>query len=721
MSNGVLGRVILATDAGGTMTDAVVVDEAGRVYIGKALTNRAAEWESYLEAFSSAAAEAGSTLADIHRAAIIDTYTGTLFLNTILERKGRRVGIIATKGQEHMYLHERGHSWLGLGWEDILHHKLHHHVGPEMFKLSSALVKGVSERVACGSYFMTSEPGRVVCPLNEGEVRKAVEELLDAGAEAIVIVFLFSYLNPIHELRAKEIAYEVIHNKVGDASIPVIVSSEVSPVMKEVQRLKSCLMEASAGDLVREGLFSVEKAAQDHGFQGQLTTLTSYGSTVNIRHPRIFETIISGPTGGLIAARMIGGLINEPNVVTADIGGTSFDVGIIENNQIRLRREPDFAQSRLALPMVQIDSIGSGAGSVVKVDPVFKHITVGPESAGADVGVCFRYGDPTVSDCNVVLGYLNPDYFLGGAVKLNRAAAEEAIRERVAKPLGLSTYEAAAGVIEVLHENLNQHLIASLRARGANPADFVLFMYGGAGPLHLWGIKVPFKRMITFPFAAAFSAFGVAASDHSKRLHRGVSLIIPPGAGRESKREVAAQLESVYTSLEEQARAELRSEGIPEVAWTVYGASMRYLGLLEVLDVNFRFGKVNTAEDLDQALAQFEEEFGRIYGEGARYPESGFFISEAFVEVFAAKPKPKIQRYTQLHEQPPVNAVKGRREAWWQGQWHVFTIYEMDELEPGNVIMGPAILEHPMTTLVVPPGYRVRFEEHRFIEFYPPH
>lgn len=707
--------IILATDAGGTMTDAFAVTEDGTFSIGKALTDKGDESSSYVEGYQNVADNWGITLEELHQRSVGNIYTGTLYLNTLLERKGLKVGLVVTKGQESMYIHERGHSWLGLEWEEVLHHKLHHHTGGDMFRLDNSLVRGVAERVASGSYFMLAEPGQVKVPLNEDEARQAIDDVLDQGVEAIGVTFLFSYLNPSHEQRVREIAQETMAERGID--IPVVLSSDIAPVMKEVQRMKSVLMEAAGGPIVREMLGKVERAANDGGYRGTLATMASFGSIVDIRHPRMYETILSGPTGGLIGAKTVAEVLGERHVLTADIGGTSFDVGMVQDQQISLRKEPDFAGHRLALQMVAIDSIGSGAGSEVHVDPKFKHIRLGPESAGSDVGRCLKHPQVTVSDCNVVLGYLDPDNFLGGDIPLDRDRAEQAVREGVAEPLGLPLEEAANGVLDVLHANLNHHLLTMLKSRGANPGEWTMFMFGGAGPLHMHGIDVPFANVRTFPFAAAFSAFGVACADYAKRFNLGSSYIIPPGADEDMKSAVAKAMSEAFDALEEQGTSELSNEGQLQPREVHYGASMRYLGVLEVLEITFSFGPVRSAADLDRAIVEFEERYREIYGAGAALPESGFFISEVFVHAIADKARPQFTEYELCDERPDDLSRKGERQVYFAGQWMPTTIYDMDSMRAGNVVRGPAIIEHPMTTLIVPPKGSAHFDSYRFIEF----
>lgn len=705
----------IAIDAGGTMTDAFLVDEHGNVSVGKALTNKEDESISYEEAVDDACKYWDLDSREVHESAATDTYTGTKMLNTLLERKGNRIGLLVTKGHESMYYRERGHSWLGLTWEQILHHKTHKHVAPSMFELDAERVEGITERVSSGSYFMIEEPGTEKVGLNEDETREAVHKLLDKDVESIGINFLFSYLNSDHEKRAAEIAREVADERGDD--VYVVRSSNLCPVMKEAQRLKSTLIEARTSDIVRDHLLNIEETAKKLGYQHDEYTVTSYGSVVNVRHPRLYETVISGPTGGLIGAREVGEIAGIENIIAADIGGTSFDVGTIEGGRISLTKEPNFARNRLALPMVDLDSIGSGAGSEVNVDE-FSHIELGPESAGSDVGKCLNHPEVTVSDCNAVLGYLPPGNFLGGKVELDLDAAEQAVREEIAEPLGLDMYEAAEGVLDILHTRLKRHLTSTVESKGYTPQDFTLFIYGGAGPLHLHGVSdIDFNDIMTFPFAAAFSAYGVAASEHSKRFHQGTSSIIPPDYDEAAADAIADEVSEEYQALEEQAYNEMESEGqSSEDLQAVFGASMRYLGVLEDLDVTFTFGRIDDAADLEQAIGEFETKYADIYGEGARFPESGFFVKEIFVEVIGEKPTPEQPSYEPTSELSE-DAIKGKREAYYDGEWRDFTIFDMEELRAGNAVESPAIVEHPMTTLVVPPGNELELDENRFIHW----
>ncbi len=709
--------IMIAIDAGGTMTDAYLTDQSGRFAVGKALTNRAAEHESYLEAVEDAAKVWGLDGKRVHERCVVSIYTGTAMLNAMLMFKGKRVGLLVTRGFEHSTIQERGLTYLGQSYAEILHQRLHEHTPPLM---DPRHVRGITERIESGSYYGLSQAGGVLIPLNENDVRREVGFLLDEGIEAIGIVFLFSYLQPAHELRAAAIAREEIAKRAAD--VRVITSAELIPVIKENQRLKSVLIEAYTADEVRKQLGAVERAARDCGYKSRLLTVTSYGSVVSIDTPRLYETIISGPVGGLMGGKRIADLKGLDSVVCCDMGGTSFDVGLIVGGKIGIVHEPDFAGHRLALPMVALDSIGAGAGSVVHVDPVSKSIELGPESAGANVGVCYKHPEITVSDLDVALGYLNPDYFLGGKITLDRDRAVKILEERLARPLEQDLYVAAEGILEVMHTRMKDLIYSMLLARGYEPSSYTLFMYGGGGPLHMWGVTegIPLAGVATFPWAAAFSAFGATAAEYAHRYQAGASLVIPLEASDEERRAAVGQFNRVFEELEERAYKELRQEGFGrEQVRFAHGMQARYTGLLESLGVSLPFGRLTGADDLDRAIQAFEDQYEKVYARGAKYREAGYFVSEFFIEAYAEKPKPTLRVHELAASKPAQAACKGARKVFHQRRWVDFDILEMAHLRPGNRLVGPAIIEDPMTTLVVPPGKQISFDSHGIIWYQP--
>ncbi|MFC2000607.1 hydantoinase/oxoprolinase family protein, partial [Chloroflexota bacterium] len=696
-------RYLLALDAGGTMTDTFAVDEEGGFVLGKSLTNHQNEAASYLESVADAAGYWDMTSSDLHYKALSSTYTGTTMLNILITRTGSKVGLLITGGFAHLPIMERGLTWIGQSYEDILHQQLHEHtpwlVQPEH-------VKEVTERISVGSYYMVHHnmPGQVVIPLVEDEVRQGVSELLDAGIEVIGVLTLGSYVNPMHEKRAAEIARETIKQRGAD--VAVVASHELCSVPNENERLKTLLLQCYAAEIGRKELLNVEETAKRDGYSHDLLTLLAYGAAANVRYPKLCEAVISGPVGGLLGGKYMADFTGLRNVVCCDLGGTTFDAGLIADGLLPVNKSPDFAGHRLRLPMVSIDSIGAGTGTVIHVDEVTRRIVLGPESAGSAVGTCYTYPDITVGDIDLILGFLSEDYFLGGKVKLNRARALEMLQKRLGDPLGQDVYSVSSKVLDLLHSQMGDHLSSMLLSKGLNPAEFTLLAYGGSGPLHVWGLErvLPLGGVIIVPWAAAFSAFGCAAAEYFHRYDKAVTFFLTPDMIDDIKLYQGSVLSSAWQELEQQGYEELEREGIPRDKIRFrHGISCRYIGQIATWEAPVEKARVETVEDLDRVVGSFEKVYTTIYPAAARFPEAGYQITEVYVQAIGEKVKPVIPKYELKDKEPPRGASKGRRDAYMDGNLIPFNIWEMDLLEAGNRIDGPAIIEHPMTTLVIPP------------------
>ncbi|MBI2877442.1 MAG: hydantoinase/oxoprolinase family protein [Candidatus Tectomicrobia bacterium] len=708
-------QYLIALDAGGTMTDSFCVDEEGRFIVGKALTNPGEEWKSYLESVRDGMGYWQKSSTECHRNALASIYTGTAILNTILTLSGQKVGLLITRGQKDLPVIERGYTWSGLTPEDLLHQILHEH---PPYLIEPDCVREISERIGGGSYYGDAHypPGKVVQKLNEQEVIEAVEDLLAQKVEIIGILFLYSYLNPSHEKRAVELAQQVVQRQ--GLNLRVVSSHEIAPVMRESERWTSLLYECYAGEESRKQLKRIEAAAREEGYPHPLLTVLAYGGVATTDYPRFYETIISGPVGGLIGAEFLSQIIGRKDIICCDMGGTSFDVGLIVEGKIGIKKDPDFARRRLALPMVNLDSIGAGAGMVVRVDEKYRIVTLGPESAGSRVGVCLDYPEPTVSDVNVALGYLNPDNFLGGKIKLDRDKAIRVLEERVARPLDTDLFKAGSGILDLIHSKMKDHIYYSLLARGYNPADYLLLIYGGSGPLHLWGIceGVPFGGVMTVPWAAAFSAFGISCADFVHRYHQGIAAMLKSAAEDPKKMAVGEGINAAWAELEAKARREFDNfMGIsPEEISFTYGGYGKYIGQIEYIEFSASIDRIRSPQDLERLAQDFEKAYTTVYPAAARYPEAGYFFNELYVEARAEKRKPVLTRHP-LQGRTPSQGYKGTREVFHRDRWQTFDIWEMEQLAAGNVVEGPAVIEHPMTTLVVPGGKRVELDAYRFI------
>jgi acetone carboxylase beta subunit len=701
---------IIASDAGGTMTDMIVVDSDGNFTIGKASTTPQDQslgfWESLADAFDYRGIDFRRRAGDILPGVEAIVYLGTSMLNVLLTETGKKVGVITQRGDEDVFLHERScQTWAGYPYQDILHHVTHRHNRP---LVPRRLVKGVEGRID----MFTME----AIPLYEDDVRKSVEELLDDGAEAIAVCLWYSYMNPAHELRVAEIAEEVMKKR--GLKVPVYLSHQLAPIMREQGRLNTVVLHAYAAEPGREQLFKIERKLQDNGYQYPLQIVLSHGGVTNIRYPRLHEACFSGPIGGLLGVRYLAQELGINNWVCSDMGGTSFDVGLIMGGEPLMQREVVITRRIFNIPTLVMDSIGAGTGMYVTVDPITRRITIGPESAGAEPGpVCYDMGNdvPTVMDCCLIIGILNPDNYLGGKLKLNKELALKAIKEKCADVLGVDPYYLAEGVYRLINSSMREHIRAVLYARGFSPADYCLLSYGGAGPMHVAGYTegLPFKGVATLPWAAAFSSFGCAAVDISHRYQKSTGVIIPYGADDSWKLMMGQMmLNTGWDELERLAAADFAAEGLPwEQARVQQIAYVRYGGQMEDLEVPSPVSRINSPQDMDKLIAVFEDLYERVYAGVAKYQRAGYQIMELGLTATIPKVKPRLVKRPLEGKNPSQKAVKGKRKVYIDGKWHRATIYDMDQIRPGNEIKGIAVVEAPATTFFIPPGRRARMDE----------
>jgi len=700
---------IIACDAGGTMTDMIVVDEEGNFSVGKAATTPQDQslgfWESVGDAFEYWGVDFEKEARRIFPRVEAVVYSGTVMLNVLLTGTGRKVGIITQSGDEDILLHERARqSYAGYAYQDVLHHVTHEHTKP---LVPQRLVKGITGRI--------DSFGEEAIPLYEHEARKAVEELLDEGVEAIAVCLWYCYLNPSHELRVGEIAKEV--NEEKGQQVPVYLSHQLAPIMREQARLNSTLLHAYAAEPGREQLFTIEKRLNDSGYKYPLQIVLSHGGLSNIRYPRLHEACFSGPLGGLLGARYLAQALGMGNWVCSDMGGTSFDAGLIMAGEPIMQREVVFARRFFNIPTLLMDSIGAGTGQYVSIDPLSNRTKIGPESAGAEPGpVSYNMGNevPTVMDCCLILGILDPDNYLGGKKKLHTDMALEAIKDKCAGPLGVDPYYFAEGVYRLINSSMKEHIRSVLLARGFSPADYCLLGYGGAGPMHLAGYTegLPFKGVATVPWAAAFSSFGCAAVDICHRYQKSTAVIVPYQAPDEFKMMMGQFLNMAWEELEAQARADLQGEGLSwEEAQVRSLAYVRYGDQMEDIEVPSPVRRIETPQDMDRLIADFEDLYSKIYAGVAKYPAAGYQILEVGLMASIPKVKPKLAKRPLEDDKPPKAAIMGERPVYTNGQWQKAILYDMDELRPGNEVDGLCVIEAPATTFFVPPGRHVRMDE----------
>lgn len=696
----------VALDAGGTMTDAVIVSAGGHFLVGKHLTNKQDESVSFIGSIADAAKTAGAQLPEVLPRSEVIVYAGTIMLNTLLSKTGANVGLLLTQGFEDYLLMEKAEGgWLGYPYADRLHTVTHQHEDPV---IPRARTRGAQERI---DLF-----GQVIIPLNEDNVRTAARELVAAGAESIAVMFLFSHMNSAHEVRAAEIIAEEV------PGLPVVLSSAMAPTHKEYTRLASVVAQAYAGERARKHFAEVETQARENGFDKEVSTLLGHGGTVPVSTPRLYESYVSGPVGGVLGGHYIGEILGSGNVVCCDVGGTSFDVGIVRDGAIPITREPTLLSFRTNIPMIQTESIGAGMGSELGIHPLTGKLTVGPRSAGSDVGVCLRWPSPTITDCHLLLGYLDPNNFLGGDVLLDYDAARAAL-EPMAKHFNADVLNFCEKAHLLVTDYMREFLGNMLRGRGYSTREYTMLMYGGGGPLGLADVVagLDFEEVITFPFAAVFSAFGVLCAPRRYRYHQSTIAACPSAddAGARAVKATAVDaINAAWAGLEVRARDDFALHGWDfgeaVLSRTAY---VRFTNQLSDFEVPWPAERLESIDDLHDLIRRFEHVYTTIYPAQALYPEAGHMIMELALSADIQTPKPAVPVVETHGKKPSSTASKGHRQGNWRGNTVDFRLFEMDEMKAGNVVNGPAVLEHPATTLLIPPGHHVEFDNRRLIHY----
>jgi acetone carboxylase, beta subunit len=709
---------VLAIDAGGTMTDTFIVDGAGSFVVGKAQTTPEDESEGFMASAEDALGQWGMSPEEGFPRIVSGIFSGTAMLNRLLSRTGRRIGAIVTAGQEDYLVIERGiQTYLGYSYSDRLHIATHHHNPPIVER---ELVRGVRGRI--------DVMGTEVLPLREEDVSEAAAALLDAGVEGICICLLFSYRNAEHEIRCAEIVEAAIAERYGSGSGEaggadeageggrsprVYVSSELYPLRRDLPRLNSTLIEAYAAEPSRGTLKAVRERTKDRGAGFELRVMASHGGTISIEARELARTLVSGPIGGVVGGQALAERLDLRNVLCTDIGGTSFDIALLTDGRFEITPTPDIARFMLNMPLVKIDSLGAGTGSYVRVNPNSNRPELGPDSAGSRIGVSWPEGEldtVSVTDLNVVLGRVNPDYFLGGEVRLDPERARAEVKRQVADPLGLDVADAAAGVIDLFEQTLRNEAVGRILGKGYSPADYALLCYGGGGPLHVAGYTegVAYRDVLMPAWAAGFSAYGCACADFEYRYDQTIDMPILPTADDMEKAGIGFMISGAWQGLDDRVAAEFEKSGIERdaIAFT-HIVRMQYYGQLNDIEIVSPHHEMEEGEQVDDLIAAFEEAYAKVYARSARSPELGYLVTQAIVTGSVEVEKPALPELAEEQGSPPVHSTRSVR---WSGGDAETSIVRLEEVRAGHEIPGPSIVEHSATTFAIPPGRTARLD-----------
>jgi len=695
----------IALDTGGTMSDTFIIDEKGRFAVGKALTTPQEESVGILNSIADALSYWNTKLEEGAATVEALVYSGTLMTNRLLERKGNsNIGVIVNAGFED--LHRLGRAlqcWIWLPYSGRLHAREHEHPKPLIPRKN---IKGVRGRI---NFW-----GEQLIPLYENDVRKAVEELLDMGVDSICVCLLCSYMNPMHERRVREIAEEVMAKK--GKKVPVVLSCEHNPVRGETPRLNALIIEQYAAEPSRQQLIKLSETFKKKGVPAPLRILTSYGGTISPQHRQLITILMSGPIGGVIGSKFVAEKYGIKNLVSSDVGGTSFDVALMMEKYVPTKWESSIGRYILNIPTLALDSIGAGTGMYVRYNKITENLEFGPESAGYRIGVCNEESGVTtvtMTDCSLILGYLNPKYFLGGKVPLNKERALKAVEEQLAEPMKTDPYSTARGALDLIEISMKNHLNGMIEGLGFRPENYALISFGGGGPLHVAGYSrdMKFQDILIPEWAPAFSAFGCACAEHSYRHEKTADLIITPNGAMNPI--VAMMLNATWAELKQNIVEEVKREGRdPSELEFRPSVRLQYLGMLDDLEVKSPSDNLQP-DDVWEIARRYDELFEEIFLRGTKSPELGYHVTKAIATGVVPVPKPELPTYELSGKEPEEKASKGYREIFWGAGWHEASIWEMELLQSGNVVDGPAVIEAPATTLLVPPGYRVTLDEHR--------
>jgi N-methylhydantoinase A len=688
----------IGVDTGGTFTDCIVVDDQGAVTAAKAASTPQDFSIGVMDSVARAAKELGISAEQLLGQTTRFGHGTTVATNALLTRTGAVTGLITTRGHEDaLFMGRIKQKIAGLDEDQIHDFLLHDKAIPGI--VPRKLVRGINERV--------DHKGAVVVALSDDEVRRVSRELVEVGCDAIGVSLLWSYMRPAHEQRVRELILAQHPNVV------VSISSEIAPVLGEYERTASTVVNAYLTKKVDGYIAALADRLREAGFKHQLMVMLSNGGVApaDDARKRAAYLLASGPAGGVIGARNLGQVLGHANVLTTDVGGTSFDVGLVVDGQPEYAREPLFDKYHLSFPMIDVVSIGSGGGSIAWIDRS-GFLKVGPQSAGAEPGpACYGRGgtEPTVTDANVVLGRIDPEYFLGGSWKLDRRLAEKAIRERIAEPLSLGLEEAAIGIIDILDARMADLVRRVTIGRGLDPRNFALFAIGGAGPLHVgaYARDVGVKAVIVPTYASEFSALAIATSEMLV-----VNKVSSPMVGPFKSEAVS----DVFMRLERDAVDQLRRAGAVTNGGgdlsTLRAADMKYKGQVHDVSVPVPTGAFTDASAVAMA-DRFHERYEARYGKGTTNKNAPIEAMSFEVRV-AAKGQPlRLARETMASGDAtatrPMRAVYFRETKGFNDT----PVYDRDKLRPGQRIAGPAVIEAPDTTMLVRPGQSVRMDEFR--------
>ena len=693
---------IVSVDIGGTATDCVVMDGGGALTVGKAFSTPPTFVEGVLNAITVVAQKLGLSLPTLLGSTKLFLHSTTIADNAIATHTLATAGLLVTRGSEDILFMMRGAygRWAGLS-EDEIKNPLETDKPPVLIPFSR--IKGLTER--------TDIRGQILVEPNAAEVTDAIQDLIDTGVEAVGICFLCAFGNARNEQTVKRII-QALHPQ-----LYLTLSSELSPSLGEYERTSTVALNVSLGPFVSRYLMDLKAALEQEGFHGTQLIMQGYGGLLQteaaVTQP--VGMIESGPVGGLVGSRYLADVLDLPNVVAADMGGTTFKVGVIREGRIDYQRTPLAFRYHYALPKMDVMSIGLAGGSIIWLDPRTQAPRIGPASAGARPGpVCYGFGgmQPTLTDVDLILGYLHPKFFLDSSTSLAYDKAYDTFKSHIADPLGMDVTQAAGAVYRLANSFLYDLLHKMTVQKGLDPRDYVLFSYGGTAGMHLGAVAQELQTQhVLIPYAASVQgAYGLSVADvvHEYQLTQPLAWPIQ-----------VATVNEIFHTLRVKTRHQLQSEGFAEQDILIQQSiDVRYKHQIHEITTPVQTQVQLGEDDLTEVCHTFARLYEQRYGQDAGHSQEGLEMGTFRLRGTGRLRRPQLREFEPAGPDPTAGFVETRPV-----YLHTQTFkgmltangYDFERLLPGNEITGPALIWSPITTVLVQPGQQGQLDRYKNI------
>ncbi len=690
---------IIGVDIGGTFTDCVVLDGDGKLTIGKALSTPQDFSVGVVDSLQDATENLGLPgIGDLLRSTHLFFHACTVADNTLITRAGAVTGLVVTKGFPDTFLMMRGDVTHGLTESEASHLAA-------LEKPEPLVPQGLTEEVPGRIDYK----GSVLIDTDVRQIEEVVDRLIGKGVESVAVCLLWSIANNAHE---KAVA-DAVRRK--HPEVDVSCSSDVAPFLGEYERTATTIFSAYIGPKIVAYMRSLQGKLAGNGLRSAPLVMQAYGGMLSIEatSQKAIGTLESGPAAGVVGSKFIADLIGEPNVLATDMGGTTFKVSLVRGGLIERDYQPVFEQYSILAPKIWVASIGAGGGSIAWIDDKSGLLKVGPQGAGAAPGpVAYGLGgtEPTVCDADVVLGYLNPGYFLGGRMTLDKDAATAAIEERIAKPLDMTTVQAAGGIFRIINAHMSDLIRRCTVERGHDPREFAMVAIGGSAPVHAarCALQLGVRKVVIPLTASVHAATGLISADVTYEYGMSDHAVVPLDPAR---------LNAGFDQLCSRAAEDLGNAGFQKEDTVILrSVDMRYRYQVNELNVPVSaFGPLQEAE-LEQLYSRFDELYEQSFGKESGYPEAGKEMLSLRVTAIGKLAKPAVHKNA-VEPGDARGALKEGREVYFEeyGDFTATDIYDFGRLSPGANITGPAIIETPVTTIVVNPNDHAEMDEFRNI------